>query len=180
MRFVPSNKVSTCRRVFSIHPDQLSRLLDDLREGHDNCTINAIDYLPSEQLPLLVVTVTEVSAAPVPGRARKLKFANKATFTRGELDAHRRVIDEIHQLQELAEVRWAAGFAQGLAEARAEREAASKISAILTVLAARGIPVDTEARARIEACQDLATIDRWIVRAATAASAKDVLAPDPR
>lgn len=47
-------------------------------------------------------------------------------------------------------------------------------------LAARGIPVDAEARARIEACQDLATIDRWIVRAATAASVEDVLAAELR
>jgi hypothetical protein len=42
------------------------------------------------------------------------------------------------------------------------------------VLAARGIPVAGQVRARIEACQDLVTLDRWIARAATAASVEDV------
>ncbi len=49
--------------------------------------------------------------------------------------------------------------------------------AILAVLSARGIPVSDSARARIEACKDAPTLDRWIVRAATAASAKDVIDP---
>lgn len=117
-------------------------------------------------------TLTEVPAGLLPPYRKALELANKATFTQGELDAYRRVIDEIHQAQELAEVRWAEGRAEGRVE--------GKITAILTFLAARGIAVTAEARARIEACQDLATLDRWITRAATAAPVEDVLAPDLR
>jgi hypothetical protein len=58
----------------------------------------------------------------------------------------------------------------------AEGRAESKIAAILAVLAARGIAVTGQARARIEACKDLVTLDRWVARAATAASAEDVFA----
>jgi hypothetical protein len=113
--------------------------------------------------------LTEIPADLGPGPYRKaLELANKATFTQGDLDAYRRVIDEIHQAQELAEEKWAKG--------RAEGEIAGKIAALLAVLAARSIPVTAQARARIEACRDPVTLDRWIARAATATSIDEILA----
>ncbi|MGA2451074.1 MAG: hypothetical protein ABTD50_20635, partial [Polyangiaceae bacterium] len=54
-------------------------------------------------------------------------------------------------------------FGQGRAEGEAR--------AILTVLAARGIDVPDRARARILDCADLAQLDAWLARAATASSA---------
>jgi hypothetical protein len=116
----------------------------------------------------------EIPADLQPGPYRRaLELANKATFTQGELDAYRRVIDEIYQAQWLAESK----RREGLAEGRAEGEAVAKVAAVLAVLAARGIPVPASIRVHIEACQDLTTLERWITRAATAASAEDVLAP---
>ena len=53
-------------------------------------------------------------------------------------------------------------------------EAAGKAAAILAVLGARGVPVSDEARAHIEVCGDVATLDRWIARAATAPSTGEV------
>jgi hypothetical protein len=61
--------------------------------------------------------------------------------------------------------------AQGKAEGRAEGRA----YAILAVLAARGLDVPEDARARITACTDLAQLDAWLARAVTAASATDVV-----
>jgi predicted transposase/invertase (TIGR01784 family) len=117
--------------------------------------------------------LTEVPADLSPGPYREaLELANKATFTQEELDAYQKVIDEIQQVRELAEAKWAEGHKSGLAEG----ESAGKIAAILAVLAARGLEVTAEARARIEACKDGVTLDRWIARAATAASINDVLA----
>jgi hypothetical protein len=58
-------------------------------------------------------------------------------------------------------------FARGLVEGLAH--------AVLTLLGARGIPVSAEARAHIEATRDRATLDRWLVRAATAVSVEEVL-----
>jgi predicted transposase/invertase (TIGR01784 family) len=101
-----------------------------------------------------------------------LELANKSTFTQLELDAYRKVIDEIHQAEELAEVKLAEGEARG--EARGE--AKGKANAILAVLSARSIAVSAEARARIEACKDLSTLDRWIARAAVVAAAEDIFA----
>ena len=97
-----------------------------------------------------------------------LELANEATFTQEERDAYQKVTDEIQQVRELAEAKWAEGKAEG--------ETGAKAAAILAFLAARGIPVSAEVRSDIEACKEVATLDRWIVRAATAASAKDVIA----
>ena len=69
---------------------------------------------------------------------------------------------------EIAAARWVEGKIEG--------EASGRIAAILAVLAARGLPVSEEARARIEAWKDVITLDRWIARAATSASIDDVFA----
>ncbi|WP_437916670.1 hypothetical protein WME73_19290 [Sorangium sp. So ce302] len=55
-------------------------------------------------------------------------------------------------------------------------ERSGKSTAILAFLAARGVSVSAEARARIEVCKEPATLDRWSRRAATAASVEEVLA----
>ena len=81
--------------------------------------------------------------------------------------AYERVFDEIEQAREYGEVKWAEGKAEG--------ETAGQARAILALLAARGISVSTEVRAQIEECKDPATLDRWIVRAATASSAEEVI-----
>lgn len=47
---------------------------------------------------------------------------------------------------------------------------------LLRLLAARGVAVDDEARARIVACRNLDTLDRWLERAVTAMSTAAVLA----
>jgi hypothetical protein len=101
-----------------------------------------------------------------------MELANEATFTPGELDAYQRVMDEIQQARELmihAQTAESRGEAKG--------EAKGKAKAVLTFLAARGIPVDSAIQARITACTNVALLDRWIVRAATAASAEEVIAP---
>ena len=104
-----------------------------------------------------------------------MELANEATFTQLELDAYRKVMDEIQQAREYGDARWA----QGKAEGEAKGQTQGKAEAILMVLAARGINVDSDTRARIEACTDAALLNQWVVRAATAASAHDVIAPPP-
>lgn len=53
-----------------------------------------------------------------------------------------------------------------------------KAEALRTVLTARHLPTDEATRARIEACDDSAILDRWIARAATAATLDEVFALD--
>jgi hypothetical protein len=54
------------------------------------------------------------------------------------------------------------------AKGRAEGEARGKAEAVLGILAARGIDVPDDARARIAACDDLDQLDAWLDRVATA------------
>lgn len=121
--------------------------------------------------------LTEVPADLPPGPHRSaLMLANKATFTQEELDAYQKVIDEIQQVRELVEAKRAEGFAEGEAAGFAKGKAA----AVLAILAARGLHVTPVVRARIEACQEAATLDRWIGRAMTSASVDEVLEPSTR
>jgi len=109
--------------------------------------------------------LTDIPDDLPPGPYREaLDLANQATFTQTELEAYRKAMDEIQQARDYGADKEAEGLAKGV------------VRALLTILGARGIPVSTEARARIDACKDNATLDRWIVRATTAASVEDVLA----
>jgi hypothetical protein len=65
-----------------------------------------------------------------------------------------------------------------VAQGRAEGEARGRAQALLTILSSRGIVVPDDLQALILACKDLATLDRWIARAATADSADEVLDED--
>jgi predicted transposase/invertase (TIGR01784 family) len=108
-----------------------------------------------------------------------MELANEASFTRLELEAYRKVMDEIQQLrdyvdQKLAEGR-AEGRAEGLAKGLAKGVARGSAEAILTVLAARGIGVDEETRARIVGCEDVGTLERWLARAAVVGSGREVV-----
>ncbi len=60
----------------------------------------------------------------------------------------------------------------------AKGEARGRAEALVTLLAARGITVETEVRDRILACRDIPTLDRWVALAASATSAADVLDDD--
>ena len=62
------------------------------------------------------------------------------------------------------------GKDEGLVEGRSEGEA----KAVLRVLAARGIEVPEEARARISACADLRQLDAWLDRASVATSVAEL------
>jgi predicted transposase/invertase (TIGR01784 family) len=118
--------------------------------------------------------LTEMPADLPSGPYRQaLELANKATFTQEELDAYQKVMDEIQQVRELAAAKLAEGEAVGFARG----ETAGQARTILTILAVRGIAVDGETRARIAACTDAATLDRWAARAVIAISAAEVLDP---
>jgi hypothetical protein len=58
-------------------------------------------------------------------------------------------------------------------KATSERHEAA--SAVLTVLASRGLDVPPRVRARIQGSEDVAELRRWLVRAVTAARADDVI-----
>lgn len=67
--------------------------------------------------------------------------------------------------------------AEGRAEGRAEGKAEGEASAVLAVLRARNIVVSDVQRARVLACTDLPTLDRWVIAAVTATSADELTLP---
>ena len=100
-----------------------------------------------------------------------LELASEATFTRSELDAYRKVTEEIQQARDYGAGQRAEGKAEGKAEAKAE----GKAEAIVAILTARGIAVDDAGRARITGCSDMVTLDRWLVRAIAASCVDEVV-----
>ena len=67
------------------------------------------------------------------------------------------------------------GKAEGMAEGKVEGKVEGEAEMILTVLAARGVEVSDEVRARIRGCTDLEVLKEWGRRATTAASVDDVV-----
>lgn len=60
------------------------------------------------------------------------------------------------------------------AAGRAEGKVAGRAEDVLTVLDARGITVSAEQKTRVVDCTDAATLDRWIRKAVTVATAEEL------
>jgi hypothetical protein len=84
-----------------------------------------------------------------------LALANEASFTAGELEAYRRVMDEIQQAREYGDEREARGRAEGEARGRAEGEARGRVeglrNALLDLCEAYDIALNEQRRAQLEA-----------------------------
>jgi len=112
--------------------------------------------------------LTEVPADLKPGPyADALELANKAKFTAAELEAYQKVRDEIRQVLEIAEARFAEGEIKGKIEAKRET--------LLRLLGRAGLVLTETERARIEACVDAEALDRWIDNVFGAQTAAEVL-----
>lgn len=141
--------------------------------------MNGRSLLPSPGTPH-APDLTEVPKDMPPGPHREaVELANEATFTQTELEAYRKVRDEIQQAREYGDAKRAEGFAEGETAGFTKGETAGKVTALLAFLAARGLTVSEEVRARIEACKDAETLNQWIARAVTATSADEVVASTP-
>ena len=65
-------------------------------------------------------------------------------------------------------------YGQGRADGEARGEARGERHTIRMVLRARGLTVSEEQADRIEACDDLATLNKWADAALTATDADDI------
>jgi hypothetical protein len=112
--------------------------------------------------------LTEVPADLTSGPfGEALELANQAKFTVEELQAYERTRDEIRQVLEIAEARWAEGKREGKLEAKRDT--------LNRQLARAGIALTDEDRARIQACTDTTILDRWLDNVIGAKTAADVL-----
>lgn len=69
------------------------------------------------------------------------------------------------------------GEKQGEERGRLSGIAEGQARAVIAILLAWGIPVDTENQAIIEGCRDSLVLERWIARAAVVGSAREVVEP---
>jgi hypothetical protein len=67
------------------------------------------------------------------------------------------------------------GKAEGRREGKAEGRLIGARNAVRRVLARRALPLDAEDAARLDACTDLATLERWLDQAVAAASTAEAL-----
>lgn len=128
-----------------------------------------------------------------------LAMANQMTFTKLELEAYQKTVNEIEQLRVVLDAKFVAGHQVGVALGHkagvaeghkagvveghkagvAEGHKAGKIeanvSAIFAIFAARGIAVSDDARARIASCNDAALVEQWIGLAVTVASPDELV-----
>jgi len=120
--------------------------------------------------------LTEVPADLTPGPyADALELANKVKFTAAELLAYEKARDEIRQVHEIAEARWAEGKAEGEAEGEIKGKIKAKRGTLLRLLVRAGLVLTETERARIEACVDAEALDRWIDNVFGAKTAAEVL-----
>ncbi|MGP3930127.1 hypothetical protein [Nonomuraea sp. KM88] len=65
-------------------------------------------------------------------------------------------------------------YGRGLAEGRTECKAEEAAKSVLLVLTARSLDISEGARVRIRSCTDLAQLETWVTRAATAQTLQDL------
>ena len=98
-----------------------------------------------------------------------------------EIEARRQRILEVlleasrQTQQKLIEKGIEKGIGQGIEQGRLEGRLTEARAALRRVLARRQLTPSQDGDARIEACTDLATLERWLDRAVTAASVSDAL-----
>jgi len=67
------------------------------------------------------------------------------------------------------------GKAEGVVLGKAEGVVLGKAESVLTILKARGIRVSRALREKVLSCSDAELLERWLIRAASATIAADVL-----
>jgi hypothetical protein len=70
------------------------------------------------------------------------------------------------------------GEARGLVKGEAKGLAKGQAKAVLQVAELRGLSLTEQQRARVLACTELPTLEAWLTRAVTAATAEDILRDD--
>ncbi|MFO0755713.1 MAG: hypothetical protein U0359_04450 [Byssovorax sp.] len=128
----------------------------------------------NEQTPPAVRAWLELIADSLDGEVDEARFGDPLM---------QRVLDKIRDSaispEELSRVKDEAGWEEALREGTLEGEQKGmlqgKREALLLVARAVGLSLDEEARAAVEACEDVATLDRWIARVPRAKNVVEVL-----
>lgn len=135
---------------------------EDALKTYTGLVFSALSESAREQLETIMEKLVDIYP-----HARRRDFIGRA-LTQGFIDGQAKG----------EKVGRAKGKAEGLARGRIEGFAKGRIEglakAILSILDARGVAVNDDARARITGCSDIETLTGWTSRAATAAQVHDL------
>ena len=104
-----------------------------------------------------------------------LEVTRMTSFSSAEWEAYERAKMAEQDARGALAVAHEEGHKSGLAEGHKSGLLEGKRDTLLRLLEGRGLPLSDSARARIAACVDLATLDRWVDRVLTAVTVDDVL-----
>jgi hypothetical protein len=144
------------------------------------CELSVLSALAHGETDPTTLDAAITAIAPLEDAQRSRAYFDLLRYhVKGALDrALERLMatTEHKYLSDFARKYYDEGEAQGEAKGEARGEARGKASALLQILAARGLEVSDEARAQVLACQDLPRLDAWLARALTATSVAEVIA----
>ena len=135
--------------------------------------------------------LTEIpSELPKGPHRAAVELANQATFSLLEMEAYRKVMDEIQQARDYGETKRAEGRKSGLMEGLAEGHKSGlaeghksglaeglikgKRDSLLRLVERAGIQLSTAERERIQACDDVVQLDKWTENIFGAQKSEDV------
>jgi Uma2 family endonuclease len=160
------------RRVFAIDVER-SRALEWSTETRGWRELDPAGRIedPALAVPLPIATLIR-DARPDNAVARALLDKHNPVLQQNRAEGREEGMAEGHA-RGMAEGH-ARGMAEGHAKGMAESRAEAMAKALMALLAARGIVVDTATRARILAERDAQQLDRWIVTAASCTQAAEL------
>ncbi len=105
-----------------------------------------------------------------------MELAKEASFSVGEIEAYHKVLDEIQQARDYGETKKAEGLLEGHKEGHKEGLLDGKRDTLIRLVSRLNVELSDEDRARIAACNDAQTLDRWFDNALGAKTAANVFA----
>jgi hypothetical protein len=139
--------------------------LDDARKGPELAVLSAMVHGAGPLETAVAVALTASAAASELDRDRFVLYFG---LIRAALSEAARKVFQMHpQGARFFDESQQQSFERGRTEGRTEGQTEAKSASVFAVLEARGLPISPAQRERILATTDLATLDRWIRRAAT-------------
>lgn len=188
----PEYTFGTSESGASLHRITVRRVFDESADAALRTDIDALLPLVPAMRPedgdreaLLRTTLERIIDRFSADEKRKLMLDWAATFATLRLSDREvaGIVKDVctrrrYMLDPIRDFPWLrAGYDQGVQHGEARGKARGKAEGVLMLLSSRDIAVSDLERARILASTDLETLDRWLVRAATAASVADLFRP---
>lgn len=162
-------------RPYVVGPQGIPVIVDPDRAAREPelTVLSAIAHGQGEPETAVAVALAAAAAvSPLPDRQRELY---SAVIEAALSDAARKALEMLPQTQKFLSESQRHSYERGVAEGEARGKAEGKASALLQILAQRGLAITAEQQQRIAGCTDLGTLDRWLSRVLAVSSVEELL-----